>query len=122
MDMRKMGLLLVAAFLTLVIISCNFTAAADEPEPAVTVIIEPTSVSPQNNKTPLSEADIPRVSLEEALAALQSGAAVVVDVRSPEAYAASHIAGAISIPLGEIETDPTGLDLDQDQWIITYCT
>ncbi|HJS17139.1 MAG TPA: rhodanese-like domain-containing protein, partial [Anaerolineales bacterium] len=71
---------------------------------------------------PATEAEVSRVSLEETLAALQSGEAIVVDVRGSDAYQASHVAGAISIPLGEIETNPSGLDLDKDQWIITYCT
>jgi len=62
------------------------------------------------------------VTVEQAKVALDSGAAVIVDVRSSEAYAVSHIAGAINIQLGEIETNPTGLNLDKDQWIITYCT
>ena len=57
-----------------------------------------------------------------ARAALERGEAVIVDVRSDAAYEVSHIAGAINIQLGEIETNPTGLNLDKDQWIITYCT
>ena len=62
------------------------------------------------------------MSIEEARAALENGTAVIVDVRSPDAYETSHIAGAISVPLGEIERNPTGLSLEKDQWIITYCT
>ena len=46
----------------------------------------------------------------------------VVDVRDPAQYEQSHVAGAISIWLDDIEANPTGLDLDKDQWIITYCT
>jgi rhodanese-related sulfurtransferase len=60
--------------------------------------------------------------VQEAKAALDRGAAIIVDVRSAEAFDVSHIAGAINIQLGEIETDPTGLNLAKDQWIITYCT
>jgi len=45
-----------------------------------------------------------------------------VDVRSKEAYEASHIAGALFVPLGEFESNIAGLDLDKEQWIITYCT
>jgi phage shock protein E len=44
-----------------------------------------------------------------------------VDVRSAQQYAASHVKGAISIPLDEIDANPTGLKLEKDQWIITYC-
>jgi rhodanese-related sulfurtransferase len=60
--------------------------------------------------------------VEAAKAALDSGAAVVVDVRDPAQYEQSHVAGAISIWLEDIEANPTGLNVDKDQWIITYCT
>jgi 3-mercaptopyruvate sulfurtransferase SseA len=69
-----------------------------------------------------TQAALPRVSIEEARSALESGAAILVDVRSVESYKASHIAGAISIPLNEIEAGPDQLNLDKTQWIITYCT
>lgn len=65
---------------------------------------------------------MPRVTVEETKAALESGAAIIVDVRSAEGYEASHIPGAINIQLGEFETNPTDLKLDKEQWIITYCT
>jgi rhodanese-related sulfurtransferase len=84
--------------------------------------VEPISTQPVDNNLPQTEAEVPRVSLEEAEAALDSGAAIFVDVRSPAAYETSHTAGAISIPLGEIERNLTGLALEKDQWIITYCT
>ena len=71
---------------------------------------------------PQTEADVPRVSVEDAVAAIHSGEAVVVDVRSAQAYQDSHIPGALSIPLAEIETNPTGVNLDKAKWIITYCT
>lgn len=60
--------------------------------------------------------------MEEAKVALDSGAAVIVDVRSQSAYDTSHIAGSLFIPLGAFETDIANLDLDKEQWIITYCT
>lgn len=53
---------------------------------------------------------------------MESGEAVLVDVRAPGAFEASHIPSAVSVPLGAIERDLTDLPLDQDQWIITYCT
>lgn len=64
--------------------------------------------------------EIPRVSLEDTKAAFDAGSAIVVDVRSAEAYQGSHIAGAINIPLDELESRLG--ELDQAQWIITYCT
>ncbi len=64
--------------------------------------------------------EIQRVSIDETKAALDSGSALVVDVRSAEAYQGSHISGAINIPLEELEARLG--ELDQADWIITYCT
>ena len=64
--------------------------------------------------------EIQRVSIDETKAALDAGSALVVDVRSAEAYQGSHISGAINIPLEELESRLG--ELDQADWIITYCT
>lgn len=42
------------------------------------------------------------VTQDEFVAAHESGAPVV-DVRSPEEYAAGHVPGAVNIPLGEVD-------------------
>lgn len=118
---RKIRLILIFVVVLFAASACSpATAMVPSPLPPVTVIDDPTPAGP--SQAPLSEADVPRVSVEEAAAAIQSGEAVVVDVRSTEAYQAGHIPGALSIPLLEIETNPTGLTLDKGQWIITYCT
>jgi hypothetical protein len=62
---------------------------------------------------------ITRTSLEETRAALESGQAIVVDVRSQDFYQRSHIAGAVSMPYGELAQRL--IELDKRQWIITYC-
>ena len=64
--------------------------------------------------------EIQRVSIDETKAALDAGSALVVDVRSAEAYQGSHISGAINIPLEELEARLG--ELDQADWIINYCT
>jgi len=64
--------------------------------------------------------EVERVTLEEGKAALDSGAALFLDVRSQSSYAAGHIPGALSIPLDELEARMG--ELDPEQWIITYCT
>ncbi len=64
--------------------------------------------------------EISRVSLADSKAALDSGKAVFVDVRDASAFAESHIPGALSIPLAELETRLN--ELDPSQWIVTYCT
>lgn len=63
---------------------------------------------------------VPRVSLAEAKDALDNGSAIFVDVRGDEVYALSHIPGAVSIPLNDLETRLG--ELDPEKWIITYCT
>ena len=101
--------------------ACSSRATDTAPTPAPTQIVGPSYPQPAR-ELPLTERDVPRVSIEEARAALDSGAAIVVDVRNPDAYATSHVAGAINVPLIEIERDPAGLDLPKEEWIITYCT
>ena len=122
--MQKTKLLLVLSILLLAVLACNALATPTSPTPEaeMTAIVEVVSTPTARNNIPLNEAEVPRISLEKARAAIESGAAIVIDVRSKEAYAASHIPGALNIQLGEFETDPTGLGLDKDQWIITYCT
>lgn len=80
-------------------------------------------VSPQAEpESPVAEApgEVQRVSLEESKAAFDSGEAVFLDVRSASSYAASHIPGALSIPLADVQARID--ELDPNQWIITYCT
>lgn len=93
------------------------SACSTQPTPPPTLAPTPT-LTP----LPLTERDVPRVTVEEAKAAVDRGAAILVDVRSADAFEVSHISGALNIQLGEFETNPTGLDLPKDQWIITYCT
>lgn len=83
-----------------------------------------TSTSPPPTPAPAHEEEtypeIPRVSLEDTKDALDAGTAVIMDVRSAEAYQDRHIAGAINIPVAELVSRLD--ELDKTQWIITYCT
>jgi 3-mercaptopyruvate sulfurtransferase SseA len=71
---------------------------------------------------PLTEADVSRIDVHEAKAAIASGQAILVDVRSAESYTKGHAAGAVSIPLENFEKNIGKLSLEKSQWIITYCT
>jgi 3-mercaptopyruvate sulfurtransferase SseA len=115
--MSKIKIILTAALLVFPLSACSAVAPTAEP---TYVIVEPTY--PPTQSTVLTEASVPRVSIEEARVAQTSGAAIIVDVRSQQAYAESHIPGAINILLGEFETNINGIALEKDQWIITYCT
>lgn len=99
--------------------ACSAQPAQLQPTLAPTQIGEPASTT---ENLPQTDAEVPRVSLEEARVALESGEAIIVDVRRSDYFEASHIAGAISVPLGDIERNPTGVPLNKEQWIITYCT
>jgi hypothetical protein len=67
-----------------------------------------------------SQDDVPRISVEDAYRAVVKGEAVLVDTRSLEAYQQSRAAGAISLPVEEVEARLG--ELDPAQWYITYCT
>ncbi|MFT3890334.1 MAG: rhodanese-like domain-containing protein [Anaerolineales bacterium] len=121
--MSKTKLIFTISFLLLATLACNALAlpTTPAPQPPPTTIVEILE-TPTEGSIPLTEADVPRVKAEEAKLAMDGGGAIIVDVRSKEAFAASHIAGSINIPLTEFETNPAGINLQKDQWIITYCT
>jgi hypothetical protein len=100
-------ILLLLAGLALLVSSCNLVARTQEPAPV--------AGEPQ-----IPESEVPRVTLEDARAAFDTDAALFVDVRGAGSYEQSHVRGALSIPLTEIESRLD--ELDPRQWIITYCT
>src|SRR5512142_2917662 len=112
---RKISVLTIAIFV-LFVSACSAQSA----RPTSTPTVAPT-FTPPPARPPATEGEVPRVTVKDAKAALENGSAVIVDVRSPASFQMSHIAGAISIPLADIEANPMGLNLDKDQWIITYC-
>jgi rhodanese-related sulfurtransferase len=59
------------------------------------------------------------VATAELLARARRRDVVVVDVRPPEEYAAGHIAGALSVPLAELERRLA--DLPPNKPIVAYC-
>jgi rhodanese-related sulfurtransferase len=59
------------------------------------------------------------VDREELLALVRQGAVTVLDVRPVEEFKAGHLAGALSIPLGELKLRLS--DLPRDQEIAAYC-
>ncbi len=50
---------------------------------------------------------------------IRAGDVIVLDVRPAEEYRAAHIAGAVSLPLKELEKRLGGLPTDQD--VVAYC-
>ena len=66
-----------------------------------------------------SKDSLDAVSREDLLERIRSGQATVVDVRPPEEFAAGHVAGAINLPLGELERELGRLPKGHD--VVAYC-
>ena len=61
-----------------------------------------------------------RITPEEARHALDTGKAIIVDVRDEASYKAGHAKGALWIPLNDIASRIA--ELPRDKMIITYCS
>ena len=123
--MSRFKILILTTSLILGLAACSPSLASPTPTLVSTqpsIIATETSLPPSaaTVELPASEADVPRVTPAEAKAALDSGKAIIVDVRLKAAYEASHIKGALYI--GDIEDSQSNLTVPKTQWIITYCT
>jgi rhodanese-related sulfurtransferase/DNA-binding transcriptional ArsR family regulator len=68
------------------------------------------------------DSDVEEVTREELLGLLDDGGVLLIDVRPPEEYAAAHIPGARSLPLGDLAEGPGALEsLGEDADIVAYC-
>ncbi len=68
----------------------------------------------------VSSADMLRITAQELKAKLDAGQAVVFDARRQSDYARKHIAGAISLPQGEVADRLA--ELPADKMAVFYCT
>ncbi|MBK9924636.1 MAG: rhodanese-like domain-containing protein [Anaerolineales bacterium] len=127
--MRKTQSVLLA-FVMFFVTACSVATATPAPDTnfiptQIEELTLPSTKLPTKapaNNLPLTDADVPRVTVENAKAAFDAGVAIIVDVRSQEAYDAQHIAGAIFISLADMSSNTANLKLDKNKWIITYCT
>lgn len=78
------------------------------------------NVPDEHDASGLPYPEVARLSVGEARERLDSGTAVIVDVRSAEEYAEAHIPNAHSMPLNELQSRYQ--ELPQNKEIITYCT
>jgi predicted sulfurtransferase len=65
-------------------------------------------------------AEAPRVAAEEVKRLAEKGEVVIIDTRNKDAYDFEHAEGALSIPVGEVESRLG--DLPKDKLIAAYCT
>lgn len=90
---------------------------------AVNIPSAPTNVPltvPQGNAPIGDKTTVARISAEDLRARVSSGAAVVVDVRDANSFAASHIPGAIHVPYATVEANLATLPRDKE--LVFYCT
>jgi rhodanese-related sulfurtransferase/predicted transcriptional regulator len=63
--------------------------------------------------------DLEPVRADELLERVRDGLATVVDVRPAEEFAQGHVAGALNVPLDQLEAQLS--DLPRDREIVAYC-
>jgi rhodanese-related sulfurtransferase len=64
---------------------------------------------------------VPEITRDELRRRLHDPSLVLVDVLPPDAYAAGHIPGALSLPLAELPTHAPELLPDRAVEIVVYC-
>jgi rhodanese-related sulfurtransferase len=64
---------------------------------------------------------VPEISREELIAALRGGSVTLVDVLSPESFAANHIPQAINLPVADIPSRAAEVVGNRDAPIVVYC-
>ena len=113
--MRKIALVVLGlAVLGLV----GFALFRQQPVPApVSKQAEAPAPPPKQEPELVNE---PRTQLADAKKLIDSGAVTVIDVRDADSYIASHIPGALQIPLARIEGEVDYLPKGKP--ILTYCT
>lgn len=72
----------------------------------------------------VTEAGLRVVTIDQARRIVADGAAIVIDARSPDAFAAGHLPGAISLPVGEASALlPAYAELlTPDMPVMVYCS
>lgn len=105
----------------------TMTTATTAPTAPTATAAPSTDLSPRISNaptTPTAATATPesatRISVNEAKQRIASGQAVVVDVRTAEAYRENHIPGAINIPYDQLKTRAG--ELPKDKYLVTYCT
>lgn len=64
---------------------------------------------------------IPDLSREDLIRGLRAGRITLVDVLSPESFAAMHIPGAISLPVVDLARRAAEVLPDRAAAVVTYC-
>ena len=98
----------------------TFTPASDLPAPMLPTLGATPSAPDEHGQSAAKDA-VRRIAPEEAAMLVQSGDAILVDVRSKDAFVAGHIKGAVSIPYADLSARAR-TELPLTRWVIPYCT
>jgi hypothetical protein len=108
---QRMAILLIAAGgVILIVAALTFIFQGNAAE---------TAAQPSANED-LPYPQVGRISVEAAWASMNSGTAIILDVRGEGNHQAAHIPGAISIPTADIQLRMG--ELSKESEILTYCT
>jgi hypothetical protein len=100
----------------------TFTPASDTPAPMLpTLGAAPAAAAHDEHSQSPAKAAVRRIAPEEAAMLVQTGEAILLDVRIKEAFDTEHIKGAVNIPYADIESRARA-ELTPTRWIIPYCT
>ena len=115
--MRRIYNLLPSMMLALAFLGC---ADSSEQEAADGTVAAETAT--ETDATTTDDGPVPGVSAAEVVSRLGSDASpLLLDVRTPEEFAAGHIPGAVNIPYDELEHRLEELAGMHDAEIIVYC-
>jgi 3-mercaptopyruvate sulfurtransferase SseA len=78
------------------------------------------SASSATTKEPAVADDAPRITLDDAKKAFDSGTALFIDTRGDAQYKSEHIKGAINITMSDVEARLK--EIPADKKIIAYCS
>lgn len=67
-----------------------------------------------------SDADVPRISVEDAKKDYDKGTVVIIDSRGDSAFSQEHVKGALNIPIGSPESRFS--EIPKGKKIIVYCS
>ena len=73
------------------------------------------------SSTSLREVGVPEISHDELIRTLRAGRITLLDVLSPESFAARHIPGAINLPVVDLSRRAADMLPDRRARIVTYC-
>jgi len=116
--MRRMTTVAIASVFAAGLASAQMKVQQPQTPTPTVVPGSPATMAPaQVAQPPLESAR--RINRDEAIKLVKAKKAVFIDVRSKDSWNTEHIAGAISIPLSELNTRLR--ELPPNKLLITYC-